>query len=426
MRKASATGSMFLAVLAAGLMPFVMPAGAPPVLAMDEFRYSEDPLRQPSLMTTAEVAVELARFNNAMSDRAASLPQERTLAAREHAYLLVDSILKIQHAEGRTEFNDFEKLGLATMFDLATRLGVYGAGFAAKEVGGPGVNQVAEPLLPPDPFELRLEFPSFFLSSRLAPWRLQFPYYFMIWEAKRFVAKNGLTTDLVAASTSFAPHEGGDGTSQATLMFMYSPVEDCRPFDQLWLEMLGVDKATKSGEALLPGSATYTTPDRVDHMRKEITLSDRGDGCAAFSLLGRDGPFQANRVSYLDFVKSFSDFSATPHAMQASPEPQCSPGQRRYEGNCVTDPLIRKKVQPEYPRKALKKRAGGKVELEAIIELDGSVTNPVVKNCTQPGVGFEKAAIKAVKQWRYTTVLVNGVPRRSYFTIVVTFEFPDP
>jgi len=280
--------------------------GVSTALSADTLRYSDEPLKLKPLMDHTEVVVDVMRFNNWLVDNHASIPKDQIAGTREHAYLLIDSILKGQRAEGRTTFNDFDTFALETLFNWSTEFGVFGAGLVARHFAGTPDEPLAEPLLPPDPFELRLEYPYYYVSSRQAPWRLQFPYYFMIWDAKRFTAKSGLVTDLVVASTSFAPHKRGGGSSQATLMFMFSPGADCSVFDQFWLGELGIGAGHKTKESPLPGSRNYAIYDREQRMRKEATLLSDHIGCTALALVGIDGTFQANRVSYLDFMRSVS------------------------------------------------------------------------------------------------------------------------
>ena len=69
--------------------------------------------------------------------------------------------------------------------------------------------------------------------------------------------------------------------------------------------------------------------------------------------------------------------------------------------------MIVTRVDPEYPRIARQAGAGGVVELEATIGVDGRVKNPhVLKGSTL----LQKAAIDAVLQWRYKPAMLNGQP----------------
>ena len=79
-------------------------------------------------------------------------------------------------------------------------------------------------------------------------------------------------------------------------------------------------------------------------------------------------------------------------------------------------------VEPEYPELARLARIEGNVILHAVIFSDGSVGEIEVLRCTQPELGFEKAAIDAVQQWRYRPATQCGRPVSVCFTILVEFS----
>jgi protein TonB len=90
----------------------------------------------------------------------------------------------------------------------------------------------------------------------------------------------------------------------------------------------------------------------------------------------------------------------------------------------VTNPKIieETKVQPEYPDLARVARVEGSVILQAIIHADGSVGDLQVLRCNRPGMGFEEAAVEAVRKWRYEPATQNGRPVEVYFTVFVEFK----
>jgi TonB family protein len=394
--------------------------------AAEPFFYSEAPLQQKPLLTAVEVAAGTARFYNPLDERRMILSEPRKSERRRQAYLVIDSILKRQREEGRADLEDSEKTALRMLLDRSTQLGVYGAGLVAREIGGPEPPLVSEPLLPPDPLALRLDFPRFVVSSRSATWRLEFPWYFMLWEAKHAPGKNGLETDLVAVSTSFAGQEEPGGPSPADILFIHSPAEDCGVFDASWLELLGMNLAEKTDDAPLASASHYVHQDPGTHLRRELTLSARKDGCVAFVYEAFTGPAVANSVSYLDFIRSFSDSGPAPavgSATQASWRP-CPPGQKRYLSRCYTKPVLKKAVLPVYPGKALQERVEGEVVVQARLAPNGSVISAVVEDCTHPGYGFETAATQAVRKWRYKASTVKDWPPDVPYAVVVTFEMP--
>jgi len=79
-------------------------------------------------------------------------------------------------------------------------------------------------------------------------------------------------------------------------------------------------------------------------------------------------------------------------------------------------------IHPQYPSLAREARLEGRVVLQAVICGDGTVANVTVLTCDQPSLGFEEAAIEAVRLWRYEPALENGRPVDVFFTILVDFE----
>jgi len=87
----------------------------------------------------------------------------------------------------------------------------------------------------------------------------------------------------------------------------------------------------------------------------------------------------------------------------------------------VSNPVLLDKIQPIYPELARKAGIQGKVFLQAIVNDDGSVQNVSVLSCTAPDLGFEDAAIEAVRQWRYKPGEQNGRPVDVFFNVAVDF-----
>ena len=90
----------------------------------------------------------------------------------------------------------------------------------------------------------------------------------------------------------------------------------------------------------------------------------------------------------------------------------------------VTMPVLIESTKrtPLYPELGRKAKLTGSVILEAVVLKDGTVSNIKVLRTPRPGMGFEKAAIDAVKQWRFRPALRNGEAVEVYFTVVVEFE----
>jgi TonB family protein len=88
-------------------------------------------------------------------------------------------------------------------------------------------------------------------------------------------------------------------------------------------------------------------------------------------------------------------------------------------GGAIRQPAKTRDVVAVYPPVAQSARVQGIVIVEATIGCDGSVTDAKVLR-GQPLLN--EAALEAVRQWRYTPTLLNGVPVPVIMTVTVTFR----
>jgi TonB family protein len=88
----------------------------------------------------------------------------------------------------------------------------------------------------------------------------------------------------------------------------------------------------------------------------------------------------------------------------------------------VSQGLLIKKVQPEYPQNAKAMRLEGPVEMEAVIDKEGKITNlKLLKG--QPVLA--RAAMNAVRQWRYKPYYLDGEPVEIQTQITIVFKMPN-
>jgi len=87
----------------------------------------------------------------------------------------------------------------------------------------------------------------------------------------------------------------------------------------------------------------------------------------------------------------------------------------------VSQGLVIKKVQPQYPRNALNMHVEGAVQLMATVSASGNVT--AVKILSGDTL-LTKAAVDAVKQWKYKPYRLNGEPVEIQTEITVNFALP--
>jgi len=88
----------------------------------------------------------------------------------------------------------------------------------------------------------------------------------------------------------------------------------------------------------------------------------------------------------------------------------------------VEPPVFTKRVQPNYPDRAIKVKIQGYVILEAILRRDGSIDDiKVLRGLGKGKFGFEEEAIAALKQWQFLPGSVNGRPADVRMTLKIDF-----
>ena len=88
-------------------------------------------------------------------------------------------------------------------------------------------------------------------------------------------------------------------------------------------------------------------------------------------------------------------------------------------GGDIRAPTKIKDVAPVYPPLALTAQVEGMVIIEAILTKDGTVRDPKVLRSVAL---LDRAALEAVRQWRYTPTTLNGVPVEVIITVTVHFS----
>lgn len=88
-------------------------------------------------------------------------------------------------------------------------------------------------------------------------------------------------------------------------------------------------------------------------------------------------------------------------------------------GGEVSTPRLTYRVEPEYPLLAVNAQIEGLVILEATVDHTGAVRDARVLR--SHGV-LDAAAVRAVEQWRYEPLLLNGQPTPFVLTVTVSFS----
>ena len=88
-------------------------------------------------------------------------------------------------------------------------------------------------------------------------------------------------------------------------------------------------------------------------------------------------------------------------------------------GGDVKAPALIERVQPEYPEIARRARVEGVVILEAVVDRQGRVEEVRVLRSIPL---LDRAAVDAVRHWRYSPLLVSGQPESFIVTVTINFS----
>ena len=101
-----------------------------------------------------------------------------------------------------------------------------------------------------------------------------------------------------------------------------------------------------------------------------------------------------------------------------APPPPPPPAKPKRVGGDLSAPALIRRVEPDYPGVAVAAKVSGTVILEATVNEAGAVTEVSVLRSI---LLLDQAAIKAVKQWRYEPLMLNGQPVPFILVVTVTF-----
>ena len=104
---------------------------------------------------------------------------------------------------------------------------------------------------------------------------------------------------------------------------------------------------------------------------------------------------------------------------EAPPLPPPPPAKPKRVGGEIQAPALIHRVEPEYPGVAVAGKISGTVILEATVNEAGHVTEV---NVLRSILVLDQAAMKAVRQWRYQPLVLNGKAEPFILVVTVTFS----
>lgn len=122
-------------------------------------------------------------------------------------------------------------------------------------------------------------------------------------------------------------------------------------------------------------------------------------------------------------VQAVQQLQATPRNANSA-TPRGGSGASSANAAALASQLKRTRyTSPEYPVKALDGKLSGVVTIEFVVTATGETRDVRVTDATPPGV-FDKAAVSAIKRWRYEPIVVNGAAVEVPVRTAIRFELP--
>lgn len=135
-------------------------------------------------------------------------------------------------------------------------------------------------------------------------------------------------------------------------------------------------------------------------------------------------PEPAPELGGIAMIPDFDAVIPPPDAPPPSIEP--GPPSSSAAATPAPAPALVHRVPPVYPVLARSLRAESRVTVRLVLAADGGVAEASVLGCTRPGLGFEAAALEAVKRWRYEPQPARSGPRAVIVTVVFKRQEGSP
>jgi protein TonB len=91
-------------------------------------------------------------------------------------------------------------------------------------------------------------------------------------------------------------------------------------------------------------------------------------------------------------------------------------------GSGVSDPIVIREVRPNYTSEAMRAKIQGTVELEAVVEPNGTITQVRVIKSLDKQFGLDIEAMNAARKWVFRPGTLQGKPVPVIITLILEFR----
>jgi protein TonB len=112
-------------------------------------------------------------------------------------------------------------------------------------------------------------------------------------------------------------------------------------------------------------------------------------------------------------------------ATAAAPTPPSTPNPHKLGSGepppVVAPAQLTRRVAPDYPQAAVRQGIEGFAEVRFTVTAKGTVSDVSIVESTPPDI-FDRAAIDAVRRWRYEPRTVDGQPTETQLQVKLQFK----
>jgi hypothetical protein len=265
------------------------------------FTYSDAPLHRFVPLSQDSLRIAYRGFPEWYSENRSDIDLTKADGLREELYLIIHSFIKYIFDDTGAPYLD-SSTSMAGLFDLATDLGVVGAGMVAQRLAPGAADEFAPSLHPDSGMTVEYSHPMFTLRSDHG-WSVRYPYFFVLWSANRLNVGNGVSGHVAVWSTLFGELALRAGREQASISVLSSATTPRERFENSWLPELGITFSDEVAETLLPESRLYRAVDKAKNLIKEVVTLETHSGPMIVTYIAQPGPFDGNREHWLDFLR---------------------------------------------------------------------------------------------------------------------------
>jgi TonB family protein len=170
------------------------------------------------------------------------------------------------------------------------------------------------------------------------------------------------------------------------------------------------DKVTVAGRNI-----TRNIELQVASLQETITVTDRG---------GRRASAGQTENPFTDQTENAQLKRQLAQDMLQLAVEKCLSNRAGPIGGAIVPPTKLMDVKPHYPENLRNANVGGVVVLDALLATDGSVKD--VQGVSSPNADLQNAAEEAVRQWQFSSTLLDCVPIEVRMRVTVNFKESQP